>query len=162
MASLKYWLWLTTRRGLSNQGVRELLNYFGTPEAIHFANDREYNELPILSRQAKASLIDKAMDEPNRILSRCEELGQRILTMADAGYPERLRNIEDPPAVLYLKGRDISFDEEPVIALIGTRKPSGYGIAQAQRLGHDLAAQGAVIVTGLAQGLDSEETAGQT
>lgn len=160
MASLKYWLWLTTRRGLSNEGIRELLNYFGTPEAIHFAADREYNELPCLSRQARESLIDKTMDEPNRILSRCEELGQRVLTMADAGYPERLRNIEDPPAVLYLKGRDISFDEEAVIALIGTRKPSGYGIAQAQRLGHDLAAQGAVVVTGLAQGLDSEGARG--
>lgn len=160
MASLKYWLWLTTRRGLSNQGIRELLNYFGTPEAIHFAADREYNELPCLSRQAKESLIDKDMDEPGRILSQCEELGQRILTLADAGYPERLRNIEDPPAVLYLRGRDISFDEEAVIALIGARNPSGYGIAQAQRLGHDLAAQGAVVVTGLAQGLDSEGARG--
>lgn len=160
MSSLKYWLWLSTRKGLSNTGICELLDYFGTPEAIHFAGDWEYNELSGLSGQAKASLIDKSMDEPNRILSECERLGQRILTMADAGYPERLRNIYDAPAVLYLKGRDISFDEEAVIALIGARKPSGYGIAQAQRLGHDLAAQGAVVVTGLAQGLDSEGARG--
>ena len=156
MASLKYWLWLTTRRGLSNEGVCALLDYFGTPEAIHFADDREYNELPGLSRRAKDALIDKSMDEPERILSECERLGHRILTMADAGYPERLRNIYDPPAVLYLRGRDISFDDEAVISLIGTRAPTAYGIAQAQRLGHDLAAQGAVVVSGLARGLDSE------
>lgn len=160
MASLKYWLWLTTRKGLSNTGARELLDYFGTPEAIHFADAGEYNELPGLSRQAKASLADKSLDEPNRILSECERLGQRILTMGDAGYPDRLRNIYDAPAVLYLQGRDISFDDEAVIALIGSRDPTGYGIAQAQRLGRDLAVQGAVVVTGLARGLDSEGVRG--
>ena len=156
MASLKYWLWLTTRRGLSNQGVCALLDHFGTPAAIHFADPREYNELPSLSGRAKESLVDKSMEEPDRILSECERLGHRILTMADAGYPERLRNIYDPPAVLYLRGRDISFDDEAVISLIGTRAPTAYGIAQAQRLGHDLAVQGAVVVSGLARGLDSE------
>ena len=160
MASLKYWLWLTTRAGLSNEGVCELLNYFGTPEAIHFADPYEYNELPSLSRRAKESLVDKSMEEPERILSACERLGQRILTLADAGYPERLRNIYDPPAVLYLQGRDVSFDDEAVISLIGTREPSAYGVAQAQRLGHDLAAQGAVVISGLARGLDSEALRG--
>lgn len=160
MASLKYWLWLTTRKGLSNVGIRELLDYFGTPEAIHFSDSREYHELPGLSHQARASLADKSLDEPNRILSECERLGQRILTMADAGYPDRLRNIYDAPAVLYLKGRDISFDDQVAIALIGSREPTGYGIAQAQRLGHDLAVQGAVVVTGLARGLDSEGARG--
>lgn len=160
MASLKYWLWLTTRKGLSHAGARELLDYFGTPEAIHFADPGEYNELPGLSRQARTSLADKSLDEPNRILSECERLGHRVLTMGDAGYPDRLRNIYDAPAVLYLQGRDISFDDAVAIALIGSRDPTGYGIAQAQRLGHDLAVQGAVVVTGLARGLDSEGARG--
>lgn len=156
MASLKYWLWLTTRKGLSNASISGLLEHFGTPEAAHFADSGEYDLISGLSRQGKASLLDKSMDEPNRILSECERLGQRILTIHDAGYPERLRNIYDPPAVLYLQGRDISFDDQVVVALIGSRDPSGYGIAQAQRLGHDLAYQGAVVVSGLARGLDSE------
>ncbi len=156
MSSLKYWLWLTTRRGLSNTGVCELLDYFGTPEAVHFADPREYDELPALSAASKASLMDKSMDEPERILEACDRLGQRILTMADASYPERLRNIYDAPAVLYLQGRGITFDSEAVISLIGAREPTAYGVAQAQRLGHDLAVQGAVVVSGLARGLDSE------
>lgn len=156
MASLKYWLWLSTRRGLSNAGVCELLDYFGTPEAVHFADRREYDELPSLSRAAKDALADKSLDGPEGILEACERLGQRILTMADAAYPDRLRNIYDPPAVLYLQGRDISFDDEAVISLIGAREPTAYGVAQAQRIGHDLAAQGAVVVSGLARGLDSE------
>lgn len=160
MSSLKYWLWLSTRKGLSNLGVHGLLEHFGTPEAAHFADSGEYELIPGITPQGKASLLDKSMDEPNRILSECERLGHRILTIHDAAYPERLRNIYDPPAVLYLKGRDISFDDQVAIALIGAREPSGYGIAQAQRLGHDLAYQGAVVVSGLARGLDSEAIRG--
>lgn len=156
MASLKYWLWLSTRKGLSNVGMLGVLDHFGTPEAAHFADPAEYDLIPGLTKAGKASLLDKAMDEPERILSECDRLGQRILTFGDAGYPERLRNIYDPPAVLYLQGKDIAFDDQVAIGLIGTREPTAYGIAQAQRLGHDLAAQGAVVVSGLARGLDSE------
>lgn len=156
MASLKYWLWLTTRKGVSNVGIFGLLDHFGTPEAAHFADPAEYDLVPELTRAGKESLMDKSLDGAERILAECDRLGQRILTFGDAGYPERLRNIYDPPAVLYLQGKDIAFDDQVAIGLIGTREPTAYGIAQAQRLGHDLAAQGAVVVSGLARGLDSE------
>lgn len=160
MASLKYWLWLTTRKGLSGVGALSLLDHFGTPEAAHFADPAEYDLVPGLTRAGKEALMDKSMDEPERILEQCDRLGQRILTFGDAGYPERLRNIYDPPAVLYLQGKDIAFDDQVTIGLIGAREPTAYGIAQAQRLGHDLAAQGAVVVSGLARGLDSEGVRG--
>lgn len=156
MASLKYWLWLSTRKGLSNVGMLGVLDHFGTPEAAHFADPAEYDLIPGLTGVGKASLLDKSLEGAERILEDCDRLGQRILTFGDAGYPERLRNIYDPPAVLYLQGKDIAFDDQVVISLIGTREPTGYGIAQAQRLGHDLAAQGAVVLSGLARGLDSE------
>lgn len=156
MASLKYWLWLTTRKGLSNPVILELLDYFGTPEAVHFADPDEYDHVSGMTKVIKASLLDKSLEGADTILSSCEAQGQRIMTIRDAGYPERLRNIYDPPAVLYLKGRDIAFDDEVAVSLIGSRRPTAYGIAQAQRFGHDLAAQGAVVVSGLARGLDSE------
>lgn len=160
MASLKYWLWLTTRKGLSNVGVLSLLDHFGTPEAAYFADPGEYDLVPGLTPMSKTSLQDRSMEDAERILSECDRLGHRILTFGDAGYPERLRNIYDPPAVLYLQGKDIIFDDQVAIGLIGTREPTVYGIAQAQRLGHDLAAQGAVVVSGLARGLDSEGVRG--
>ncbi len=160
MASLKYWLWLSTRKGLSNVGMLGLLDHFGTPEAAHFADPAEYDLVAGLTSVGKASLLDKSMEDAERILADCDRLGQRILTFGDAGYPERLRNIYDPPAVLYLQGKDIAYDDQVVISLIGTREPTGYGIAQAQRLGHDLAAQGAVVLSGLARGLDSEALRG--
>lgn len=160
MASLKYWLWLSTRKGLSNIGTLGVLDHFGTPEAAYFADPAEYDLIPGLTEPGKESLLDKSPEGAERILEDCGRLGQRILTFGDAAYPERLRNIYDPPAVLYLQGKDIAFDDQVVIGLIGTREPTGYGIAQAQRLGHDLAAQGAVVVSGLARGLDSEALRG--
>lgn len=160
MASLKYWLWLTTRKGLSGVSALSILDHFGTPEAAHFADPAEYDLVPGLTRAGKEALLDKSMDEAERILENCDRLGQRILTFGDAAYPERLRNIYDPPAVLYLQGKDIAFDDQVAIGLIGAREPTAYGIAQAQRLGHDLAAQGAVVVSGLARGLDSEGVRG--
>lgn len=156
MASLKYWLWLSTRSGLGQIGQFGLLDHFGTPEAVFFADPQEYELVEGLSRGGKASLLDKSLEGAERILSDCERLEHRILTIADAGYPERLKNIYDPPTVLYLRGRDIPFDEEVAISLIGTRDPTAYGINQAQRLGHDLAKQGALVISGLARGLDSE------
>lgn len=160
MASLKYWIWLTTRRSLSTPVILAVLDHFGTPEAAHFAAAEEYDQIPGLTPLGKRALLDKSLDGANAILSACEETGQRILTIQDAGYPERLRNIFDPPAVLYLKGRDIPFDDEVAVGLIGTRTPTAYGISQTDRLGHDLAVQGAVVVSGLARGLDSDAIRG--
>lgn len=156
MATLKYWLWLTTRRGVSNVGAFGLLDHFGTPEAVYFADPAEYDLVPEMSRGAKTSLLDKSMEEPERILAECDRLGIHITTVADAGYPDRLRSIYDPPAVLYWKGRELRFDDEVAIGLIGTRTPTAYGIDQAGKLGRELASQGAVVVSGLAAGLDTE------
>lgn len=155
MATLKYWLWLTTRKGISNTGAMELVNHFGTPEAAFFADPQEYDLVPSLTSLGKKSLLDKNMDDVQRVLGECDRLGHRIITFADAGYPERLRNIYDPPVVLYLRGKEIHFDEEVIVSVIGSREPSTYGNVLAQRLGLDLAAAGAVVASGLARGLDT-------
>lgn len=160
MATLKYWLWLTTRRGISNDGALTLVNHFGTPEAVYFADPQEYELVPKLNAWSKKSLLDKNMDDVQRVLGECDRLGHRIVTFSDANYPERLRNIYDPPMVLYLRGKEIHIDEEVVIGVIGSRDPSAYGIAQTQRLGLDLAAAGAVVASGLARGLDTESIQG--
>ena len=160
MTILKYWLWLTTRRGISSAGIMSVLDYFGTPEAAHFADPAEYDLIPGLAAQSRSSLLDKSLEEAEHILAECERLDIRILTIHDAGYPERLKNIYDPPVVLYLKGKDLSFDDQVAIALIGSRNPSQYGVMHAERLGRELAAQGAVVVSGMAVGLDSQSIRG--
>lgn len=95
------------------------------------------------------------MEESEAILGRCDRLGVQIMTIQDADYPERLRQISDPPAVLYILGHRIRFDEEAAIGVVGARKPSAYGQQVAPKLGLELARCGALLVSGIAQGIDS-------
>lgn len=160
MATLKYWLWLSTRKGMRPEHKNRLLEQFGTPEAAYFADPGEYDLLEGLPQSAGETLLDKDLTAVETILASCERLGVRILTLGDADYPDRLKNIYDPPAVLYVKGRLPAFDEELAIAVVGSRKPSEYGRRMAARLGLELARGGALVVSGIAQGLDTEALKG--
>lgn len=154
MATLRYWIWLTTRKGVGHQAAFRLLEHFGSPEGAYFADGEEY-KLAGLDGRALRSLEDKSLTGAERILGECERLGVRVLTIQDAEYPERLRQINDPPCVLYVKGKLFHFDEELVIGVVGSRNPSPYGVRMAGKLGLDLARRGVLVVSGIAQGLDS-------
>lgn len=154
MADLKYWLWLTQRRGLEGRQRTELLERLGSPESIYFADEEEYRLLGVNER-AIGSLKEKSMDGANRILGECDRLGIHIMTIQDAGYPERLLAIHQPPEVLYWKGREIAFDDEAAIAMVGAREATPYGLEMANRLSLDLTRAGALILSGMAQGIDA-------
>lgn len=157
---LKYWLWLAELPGLKNQSRLALLRHFGSPENIFLA-DREELRLAEDVPRAQAELaLNRDLSAAEGILADCQRLGLRILTIRDAEYPQRLRSIYDPPCVLYVKGRLPAFDEEAAIAVVGTRKCTPYGTACAERLGQELAACGAVVVTGLARGADAAAARG--
>lgn len=157
---LKYWLWLTNLRGLSNQTRLALLRHFGTPEDIYYADEDEILLTEGITRQQAALLADHDLTAANRILADCQRLNISILTLQDAAYPSRLKNIYDPPCLLYYKGRMPAFDEEAAIAVVGTRDCSPYGVACAEKLSYGLASGGALIVTGLAAGVDSAAARG--
>ena len=160
MATLKYWLWLSTRKGLRPEHMDRLLEHFGTPEAAYFADPAEYGLLEGLPQAAGETLLDKDLAGAEAILADCDRLGVRILTIGDADYPDRLKNIYDPPVVLYVKGRLPAFDEELAVTVVGSRKPSEYGRRMAARLGLELAQGGALVISGIAQGLDTEALKG--
>ncbi|WP_297300664.1 DNA-processing protein DprA [uncultured Oscillibacter sp.] len=157
---LKYWVWLAELPGLKGPSRLALLRHFGSPEDIFFA-DREELLLAEDVPPGQAELaLNRDLSAADRILADCQRLGQRILTIQDAEYPQRLRNIFDPPLVLYVKGRMPVMDEEAAIAVVGTRECTPYGTACGERLGRELAASGAVVVTGLARGVDSAAARG--
>ena len=155
---LKYWVWLAELPGLKSSQRLALLRHFGSPEDVFFA-DREELLLAEGVSPAQAEL-DHDLSAADRILADCQRLGQRIMTIQDAEYPQRLRNIFDPPLTLYVRGRMPAIDEEAAIAVVGTRDCTPYGIAAAERISQELAASGAVVVTGLAKGVDSAAARG--
>lgn len=153
MANLKYFLWLTNRKGLQSEDPGALLAHFGTPEAVYFAPEEEYDLLGI-PKSKKAALLDKDLSGAEKILADCDRLGIHIMTIQDADYPERLAQIYDPPCVLYWQGKPLNLDEKLTISVVGTRKCSPYGEILASKLGLELARSGAALVSGMAEGID--------
>ena len=82
------------------------------------------------------------------------------MTLQDADYPERLRQLPDPPLALYIRGRTFAFDEEAAVCMVGAREATPYGIGSAGRLGLELARGRALVVSGMAQGIDTASVQG--
>ncbi len=148
---LIHWLWLATRPDLSDRAKAALLQSHNDAEDIYFADAESFSELP---HQIQLSLQDKDLTEAQSILDACTKKNIHILSYRDAGYPARLRNIPDPPVVLYYKGKLLDFDGSPLIAVVGTRGASAYGMTAAKRMGYQIAACGGIVVSGLAFGID--------
>lgn len=154
MANLKYFLWLTTRKGFQPGETGALLSHFGTPEAVYFAEGEEY-ELLGLPQNKKKALMDKNLAGAEKILEDCDREGIHIMTIQDADYPERLAQIYDPPCVLYWKGKPLNVDDRLTVGVVGTRKSTPYGESLAGRLGLELARSGVTLVSGMAEGIDA-------
>ncbi len=155
MAQLKYWLWLANLPKLNNQMKLSLLEHFGEPDKIYYGEKEEYFLVPGMNRTAAEILENKDLERADRILGDCDRLGLRIITMRDVEYPDRLRNIYDPPLLLYVQGRMPRFDEEVAVAMVGTRRASPYAMEMGEKLAFQMAGLGAVIVSGLAAGGDA-------
>lgn len=160
MSALKYWLWLTNLPHLPNQARLALLQRFGDPEQIYYADTEQLALTEGLTREHLTALEDHSLAAADRILADCQRLNLRILTLQDAEYPGRLKNIYDPPCLLYAKGRMPLFDEAAAVAVVGTRDCTPYGEMAAEKLGYGLASGGAMVVTGLAKGIDAAAARG--
>jgi DNA processing protein len=132
-----------------------LLQRFSDAEDIYFAEAGEYAQVEGLTQEAVTSLQQKSLVGAERIVDDCHRDNIQILTWQDALYPKRLKNIPDPPVVLYYKGRLPEVDALPLIAVVGTRSASAYGLTAAKRMGYQIASCGGLIVSGVASGVDS-------
>jgi DNA processing protein len=161
VAALRYWLWFTTRQELRSGEAAAVLEHFGDdPEQVYYADPEEYGQIPRLGKAARASLEDKSLREAEHILAECDRCDIRPLTWQDADYPERLRNISDPPYVLYVKGRWPRFDDEAAIAMAGTRDSTPYGDQMAGQLAFQIVRLGGLVVTGVVKGCDRHAALG--
>ena len=155
MAALKYWVWLSTLAGVSEDTRLRLLHAFSSPEDIYFADKGDLGLVKDIKKEELAALEKRSLDEAERILDKCGKKEIFVVTYADALYPQRLKNIYHPPLLLYGKGKMPLFDEEAAVAVVGTRKCTPYGIRCAQELGYEISQQGGVVISGMAKGIDA-------
>ncbi len=149
------YMWLSCFAGISAATAAKLLAYFHTPQEIWQAAPGAFEKVPGLQAKTVRQL-QRAKREPERIqkeMWRLENLGGRYITLADEDYPKRLRAIDDPPPGLYLYGV-MPPEDMPLIAVIGARGASEYGISAAEHFAMALAQVGIGVVSGLARGVD--------
>ncbi len=149
-----YWVALNLVLADCLRPAQKIMEHYGSPEEALRAPQRELESLGLEKERARALASPGLLDDAVRVLAAIEKKGWRLLTRDDEAYPALLREIFDPPSVLYVAG-DPAVLSEPAVAVVGARRPTPYGRAVAERLARDLAAAGLVVVSGLAVGIDS-------
>ena len=148
------WLWLAHVLGPGCSRAGRVLDAFGGAQEAWEARDTE--EFRFAAGASAVKRVDQLDPEDyHTLVMRCDALGVRILTYADADYPLALARIPDMPLVLYCTGDPSWLNAPGAVGIVGSRKPTEYGLNAAADIGGELSLQGAVIVSGLADGLDS-------
>ncbi len=148
------WMLLKEVPGIGCLLAKRLLERFGSPEGIFAATDRELLAIDgISSKLLEALRSVRVTDDMRREIDRTRELGVRIIPLSDPDYPSLLREIPDPPLLLYCKGN--SKNLAPAVAVVGSRNATFYGLTTTRRIAADLVRCGVVIVSGLARGIDT-------
>lgn len=152
-ASLSSWLLLSQIQGLGNEGLRRLLQAFGSPEAILNAS------VASLSQYVKPKVAQAIVQEPDLALLEATAVWLKdslnhIVTLADADYPQALLNISDPPLFLYVKGR-LDLLNARALAVVGSRNSTAQGVRNAEAFSKSIAEAGLCVVSGMAHGIDA-------
>jgi DNA processing protein len=147
------WLALALTPGLGARMAGKLLREFGSPEAIFAASLTALEAQRLPAAVAQAIHTRQPLSAAAKELAQAQAMGCRLLTWDEPEYPTRLREIYDPPPLLYVLG-NIELLSRHCIAIVGSRRPTPYGNQMAGKLARDLADRGMVVCSGLARGID--------
>ena len=148
------WLALALTPGLGPTRARRLVEHFGSVEAVFRASLTELEAVGLLAVSAQSIGTGKSLELAQEELGKATAASVSLLSLDDPRYPPRLREIYDPPLVLYIRG-SAEVLSHPSIAVVGTRHPTPYGSGMAERLAIDLSAHGLIILSGMARGVDT-------
>jgi len=149
-----YWLALRLIPGLGARTSGKLLHRFRTPQAIFRASRTELEGAGVSGSVAQSIVSGCAFEDAAEQREKMVQVGALLITLGDERYPRALREIFDPPILLFARGR-VELIDSICLGVVGTRRPTPYGLAVAERLSADLAHAGLTIVSGMARGIDS-------
>jgi len=148
------WLALLLTPGVGAGRGRKLLEHFQDLGRLFAASLTELEAVGLPAAAAQAIGTGKSLELAAEEYDHARESGAAVIVPGDPQYPRRLLEIYDPPLALYLKG-DTEVIQKPGISVVGTRRPTPYGVSMAERLACDLAARGLIIFSGMARGIDT-------
>jgi len=149
------WIALNMTPGVGPRAATKLLERFGSASAIFHARRAELESLRLRPETIESLIKREFFERAETELERVKELGGDVLLLDDGSYPALLREIDDPPPVLYVKGNWQACFEQPCVGVIGSRMCSTYGENASEMLSRDLASRGITVVSGLARGIDT-------
>jgi DNA processing protein len=152
--SILHWLALRMTPGLGTRRAMELLERYGSPEQILRLDPGELEAAGVAPAVASSMAAGCAYTPAAEVAERNKQMGVETIPWPDPRYPARLREIFDPPLVLFALGR-VELLNTVMVAIVGSRRPTAYGLAVAERFGKDLAASGVTVVSGMAKGIDT-------
>jgi len=148
------WFIVKSSPGIGNHLYKRLLKRFGTPEKILASRKEELETIRGISKKAVMGILNcTVIKQANQELEEVRQAGLLLVTLNEALYPPLLREIPDPPPFFTYRGTLES--TAPCISIVGSRNPTAYGIETASRMGHELAAAGFQVVSGMAMGIDT-------
>lgn len=149
-----YWIWLQKALG-EGARIKEIIEDFGNAKSLYESNILEWRMSSSLVPKQVNRLQSVTLQDAQKIINDCERNGWQIITYEDDKYPNRLKEIINPPAVLYVDGELPDVDNEVLIGIVGTRKASDYAIKVTDIMSRGIAECGAVVVSGGALGVDA-------
>ena len=155
-----YWIWLSLCCTPDTSTFPKLLERFSDAREVYDATDREISDCVGRNSSDRSALINKDLERAVSIYDFCKKRGVGILPYSSEKYPTSLRNIKTPPVLLYYRGTLPDFDKLFMISVVGTRSLSDYGRRYAFKIAYDLASVGAIVVSGMAMGIDGVALAG--
>lgn len=148
-----YWVWLAGRVGIGSKEFARLISMVSDPYDIYRLSEEEIEQLKIGER-LKQKLCDKSLTDAYAIIKYCKTEKVDIIGYSDKRYPARLRTLEDPPVLLYCKGKLPDMNAKLCVGMVGTREMSEYGMQTAYKISYELSAAGVCVVSGMAKGID--------
>ena len=159
MKHKQMWLWLSLGLGAGNTEFNILLDGLGSIEKIYEADYDKYVDLGISERLAE-KLSDKSLKYASEVYAYCVKYGVQMLCFDEPEFPASLKGLKTPPALLYCMGNLPDLNRSLCISVVGTRKMSEYGMRCAYKIAYEMAAAGAVVVSGMALGIDGVAACG--
>lgn len=153
--SMKYLNALNKIQGVGSQKMKMILDFFGTAEKAWAGTQKEFEESGLTSNLATKIITERTNIDPDQEWAEMEKREIRMITVNDDTYPRLLKEIANPPYILYVRGRLEALNEKPMIAIVGSRKFTQYGAQVAGVFATDLSRAGITVVSGLALGIDA-------
>ena len=150
----RYWIWISKALGYNNIKVKRIFKLYNDIAEFVHGGEKEWKHCGIFTPNEIRKLNNTKVSVADEILSKCNELKYSVIAIDDEHYPQKLINIDTPPAVLYVNGQLPELDNRLSVSIVGTRRATRYGTDNSYKFAYALAKYSVVIISGGALGVD--------